>query len=121
VGSCECCFADCNLCPLLPLPSAQPFLHITHPGSPWRVWSCARPRRDGDVRYQFVVYTREAPADTAAAAAGTAAGGVRARQLDAVGTPPVLPPGVCSQHDEFQVSARGCVWTQYALLAVEYG
>lgn len=71
---------------------------FTRAGSPWRVWSSARPRRDGDVRYQFVVYTREAPA--------AAAAGARGQQVDVVGAPPVLPPGVASKHDEHQVRAR---------------
>lgn len=66
-------------------------------GSPWRVWSSARPRRDNEVRYQFVVYTREAPA------AAAAAGGSRGRQVDVVGSTPLLPPGVASKHDEHQV------------------
>lgn len=74
-------------------------------GSPWRVWSSARPRRDGDVRYQFVVYTREAPAGPAAGAAATA--GARGQQLDVVGAPPVLPPAVAGKHDEHQVGG-GC-------------
>lgn len=69
-------------------------------GSPWRVWSSARPRRDNDTRYQFVVYTREAPAGPSTS---TTAAGSRGRQVDAVGAAPVLPPGIASQHDEHQV------------------
>jgi hypothetical protein len=64
------------------------------------VWSSARPRRDNDVRYQFVVYTREAPAGAEAAAAGG-----KVRQVDMAGAPPILPPAVASQHDENQVGA----------------
>lgn len=80
-------------------------------GSPWRVWSSARPRYDNDVRYQFVVYTRDAPAGPAA--------GAKARQVDMVGAPPVLPPGVASKHDEYQVSAKlWCCTMRFAIAAV---
>lgn len=77
------------------------FPDITAAGSPWRVWSSARPRRDNDTRYQFVVYTREAPAGPSTSTAA----GSRGRQVDTVGAAPVLPPGIASQHDEHQYLA----------------
>lgn len=77
---------------------------LAHAGSPWRAWSSSRPRYDNDTRYQFVVYTRDAPAGRPTAAAAASRRGV---QIDTVGSPPVLPPGVSSQHDEYQVSKGG--------------
>lgn len=48
-------------------------------------------------------YTKETPCcATSSAAAPTAAG-----RQDVVGQPPLLPPGIASQHDEYQV----CAWT----------
>lgn len=92
-------FNDCRFC--LPARLACTCLPVCLPaGSPWRVWSSARPRYDNDMRYQFVVYTQEPPA---------AAAGTRGRQVDAVGSAPVLPPAIASQHDEYQVRRGGVV------------
>jgi hypothetical protein len=67
------------------------------------------------VRYQFVVYTREAPAAGAAAAAGA-----KVRQVDMAGAPPVLPPAVASQHDEHQVGAGKAQLNSWNICRLHY-
>jgi hypothetical protein len=64
-------------------------------GSGWRLWSCARPKYDNNTRYQFLCYTKDAPAAPAISSSS--------RVQDVVGQPPVLPPGIASKHDEYQV------------------
>jgi hypothetical protein len=68
-------------------------------GSGWRLWSCARPKYDNNTRYQFLCYTKDAPAAPASSSSSSSRG------QDLVGQPPVLPPGIASKHDEYQVGA----------------
>jgi dihydrofolate reductase/thymidylate synthase len=74
------------------------FPDITAEGSPWRVWSSSRPRHDNGTRYQFVCYTKDTPCCATSSGAAAAAAG----RQDVVGQPPLLPPGIASQHDEYQ-------------------
>ncbi|KAF8055936.1 hypothetical protein HT031_006575 [Scenedesmus sp. PABB004] len=78
------------------------FPDITAEGSPWRLWSSARPRHDGGQRYQFLCYTRVPPCCAAAGPAGAGRGAAAPGRVDAVGQPPLLPPGVAGAHDEYQ-------------------
>jgi hypothetical protein len=65
-------------------------------GSGWRLWSCARPKYDNNTRYQFLCYTKDTPAAPPSSSSSS-------RVQDVVGQPPVLPRGIASKHDEYQV------------------
>eukprot|EP00775_Hariotina_reticulata_P006877 gene6877-7093_t len=76
------------------------FPDITAEGSQWRLWSSARPCLDRGIRYQFLVYTKEAPAGSGPGSSSSSSS--KAALQDVVGQPPVLPPGTNSRHDEYQ-------------------
>ncbi|KAF6261177.1 thymidylate synthase/dCMP hydroxymethylase domain-containing protein [Scenedesmus sp. NREL 46B-D3] len=73
------------------------FPDITAEGSGWRLWSCARPKYDNSTRYQFLCYTKDAPAAPTSSSSGS-----NNISQDVVGQPPVLPSGIASKHDEYQ-------------------